>query len=197
MIYKRNFVKNLIYAAFSLILLTVVYTASADVIGQGSYPGPNDPDPLRDIPTILEGKSLDGYSRDMGDMQLDYIRHIADQLGITTSAYFHPHQQLPSLLWISSANETDIGQFISLPLNSTAQEFLMPGTSGYLVLNEEYPDGHVRNYNLGYVNEGHKYGGLFIADTLGMHIEKFDISIGNLSSEYSNKVEFNVVASNI
>jgi hypothetical protein len=182
---KLSLTRKLAYSSGILALLAVTFAVSADV-APVVYPGPDYPDPLRDISQILAGN--DGRLIDMGVVQSYDIISIARQLGI--GGIGHSDQRLPSLLWTTSGNDTQIRQSIIVPLNNTVQEFLVPGISGNLSLNETYPDRQVKSLNLGYALGSHKYAARFVADTPGLHIVRFSVD-----GDYSNAVEFNASAS--
>jgi hypothetical protein len=93
----------------------------------------------------------------------------------------------PNGLWIVDSTGLNRYPSMSLPINGYADEELTPSMEGVLTVEELYPNGQVRTFDMGYVKPYHVYKMWFTADVPGTHKVRYSIN-----GYHSNIVEFYV-----
>jgi hypothetical protein len=74
-----------------------------------------------------------------------------------------------NIFWIVSRDGSKVAQSVNMPLYSYARAVITPAYQGNLILEETYPNGNVRQYQLGWVQANTQYRIWFYADMRGMH----------------------------
>jgi len=96
----------------------------------------------------------------------------------------------PNGLWIVDSTGLNRYPSMSLPINGYADEELTPSMEGILTVEELYPNGQVRTFDMGYAKPYHVYKMWFTADVPGTHKVRYSIN-----GYHSNVVEFYVQGS--
>jgi hypothetical protein len=81
-----------------------------------------------------------------------------------------------NIFHIVSANGNKVTQYVDMPLYSYARALIIPAYSGQLILEETYPSGNVRQYQLGWVPAHSQYRLWFYADSSGIHTSRYYIN---------------------
>jgi hypothetical protein len=89
-------------------------------------------------------------------------------------------------MWIVDSTGLNRYPSMSIPLYGYAREELTPSQGGYVVVEEQYPNGKIETYNMGYVQPFHTYRLWFYGDVPGTHLMRYSVSGG----QYSNTVKF-------
>jgi len=162
-----------------VILLAVTSIAFADIAPPGPHPK-NNPLTFDNFIYTLQGHPQTSERlTEMGQVSADDLRSAATELGVSPDS--------KNLLWLVSLNAYKIVQSANITQGKTILEYLVPGSSGELKLEEIYPDGKNENSSLGYVRESYEYKLNFTADAPGKYVQMFQIN-----GEYSNPIVLNV-----
>ena len=89
--------------------------------------------------------------------------------------------------WVTSRDGSQNWKSIDIPQYRYARLLILPAESGRLVLEEMYPNGRTRTYDMGYVNAGRQYRVWFYSDTSGTHQGRYQVN-----GDYSQTLTFNV-----
>ncbi|MCX6680268.1 MAG: hypothetical protein NTX42_07890 [Methanothrix sp.] len=170
-----------------------------------SDPDPYQPDPYQPDPYQPDPYQPDPYQPDPnqndGDM---YSFSISESTGTLIDESTSSDYSIASIpqdkmaygwpggsqnsFWITNRDGTRFTQSVSMPLNSYARAVMIPATSGQLILEETYPNGRNREYNIGRVNAFRQYRIWFFADSRGTHISRYHVDNG----PYSDTLRHNV-----
>ena len=171
--------KILANVSIMVMLLAVTSIAFADIAPPGPNPK-NNPITFDNFVYTLQGHPpTSDRLTELGQVSSDDLRSVANELGVSPDS--------KNLLWLVSSDVYRILQSANITQGKTIQEYLVPGSSGELKLEETYPDGKNESSSLGYVRESYEYQLSFTANAPGKYIQRFQIN-----GEYSNPAIINV-----
>lgn len=91
-----------------------------------------------------------------------------------------------NLLWVISEHSYNIAKSANITQGGTMQEYLIPGSSGELIIELTHSNGKNESSSLGYVRESYEYKLNFTAKGPGKYVQRFKVN-----GEYSNPITFN------
>lgn len=166
-----------ISATIIAMLLAETSIAFADIVSPGPRPD-NNPFTLDNFIYSLQGHPPTSERlTELGLVSADGIRGLAKELGLSPGAR--------NLLWVISWDLYQVAQSSNITQGMTMQVYIIPGSSGELILEETYPDVSEVSSSLGYVRESYEYSLDFSPKAPGRYVQRFKVN-----GEYSNPITF-------